>query len=318
MTGDGEGFGVEEEPLTGVAIEGVAENGVAQVGAMDAELVGAAGERLEQDAGVIGCAVEDSETGVGGLAAVADAPGGRGQGVAADGGVNVELVVRKLACEQGDVMLNRMGPGAGEGAEGGGGFGHKKDAGGELVEAVGKPEALALEMMRQGVGEGAGFDLERGVDQLAGGFVEGEQVGIFVENVQGQGFRAAGVGGAGVEVQDEMLTGLEAEAPVEEGLAVEGAVAIADGAAEMDEAEARKLEEEEILDAQAGMSRGNEEVHPPCSISGQAERRQPFGKDRREPRPSTSAGAVCAGGRGRPGEGCRRQLETKVAGKTGR
>lgn len=318
MAGDGEGFGVEEEPVAGLAVEGVAKNGVTQMGAVDAELVGAAGKRLEQDAGVIGCAVEDSEAGAGGLAAFANAPGGRGQGVAADGSVNVELVVGKLAFEQGDVALDGVGPGAAEGAEGGGSFGDQEDAGGELVEAVGEPESLALEVMRQGVGKGAGFDLERGVDQLAGGLVEGQKVRVFVKDLQGQSLRAAGVGGGGVDVQDELLTGLEAEAPVEEGLAIEGAVAVADGAAEVDEAEAGQVEEEEILDAQASVGRGDEEVHPPCSISGPGGQRQPFGKDRRDRWQRTSAGAVCAGGPGKQDGECCRRRGREGGGRTGR
>lgn len=123
----------------GAAVEGVAGDGVADVGEMDADLVGAAGADLDLEEGVMGKALEDAVSGVSGAAGgEAGGHAGAAEGVAGDGGVDGAGFEADGALDQGEVGFADFARGelVGEVAVSGVGAGDEEDAGGAFVEAV--------------------------------------------------------------------------------------------------------------------------------------------------------------------------------------
>lgn len=187
---EGEGGGVQHEAVGSrldfrSGVEVAAENGVADGLAVDAELMGAAGEGYEADAGGVGggIEVEDFESALGGLAAgVADFLVREVGGVFYDGDVDEAGAGSEFSGEEGGV-----GFGDGSGFEllaevGVGGFveGEDHDAGGAEVEAVyheGGGE-IAHEPVVDGVEVGGVLS---GEAEEAAGFVDEENGFVLVE-----------------------------------------------------------------------------------------------------------------------------------------
>ena len=125
----------------GGGVGGVAEDGVAEVLAVEADLMGAAGLRVGFDeGGAVGVAGEDGEAGVGGEAgAFINAAGAEAAGVVRDGGVAVEGVCFWVAVDAGEVGFFDLAAGelglqdAGEVL----GLGEDDEAGGVGIETMG-------------------------------------------------------------------------------------------------------------------------------------------------------------------------------------
>ena len=118
-----------------------------------------------------------------------------GAGLMGEGGIEASGGIDGAVDEGGIVFLNGEAAKLGaEGGIGGGGFCGEDEAGGVGVEAVqegGKETVIADvgqrgEARDEGVGEGVGFGGAEGMGGLPGGFVEGEEGVVFVENVEGQ------------------------------------------------------------------------------------------------------------------------------------
>ena len=134
QVGDGEGFGVQQQARRGrrvfVGIEFVAEDGVADGGEMDAQLVAASGVRGEGNAGGRAVAGEDFVAGVRYLAVfVADFLSRAALPVGDERVFDVAAVVGEAAVDDGDVALFLV-------ALGGFVFGDEQEAAGCHVEAV--------------------------------------------------------------------------------------------------------------------------------------------------------------------------------------
>ena len=79
------------------AVLGVAQDGAAQVGAVQAQLVGTAGQRLQLHQGVTVKALQHPVAGLRGLAGGTDAAEQTGQGTAVDGGIDDARAFGKTA-----------------------------------------------------------------------------------------------------------------------------------------------------------------------------------------------------------------------------
>ncbi len=182
------------------AVDGVCDDGCALVVEVDADLVGAAGVEVAEDEGGAGggVGVEDLVVGDGGFAAgwVDDGHFLAVDGVAADVGEDGVFGRGGDAAGDGEVeffhgfALGELGD---EGLVGGVGFGDDEAAGGVFVEAVDDAGAfdaadageLALAVVEESVDEGAVGVSGAGVDDHAVGFVEDDDVFVFVEDVEG-------------------------------------------------------------------------------------------------------------------------------------
>ena len=208
------GGGVLEAELAGVeheavgvgeafalfAVDGVAENRCADVFEVDADLVGAAGvEGAFDEAGAVALLGEDFVVGDGGLACarVEDGHLLAIDGVAADVGEDGVLVFGRRAGGDGVVDLGHrfaLGELAEQGLHGVVGLGDDDAARGVFVETVHDAgtldsvdaSELAVAVMKEGVDEGAVGIAGGGVDDHAVGFVEDDEVFVFVENVEGK------------------------------------------------------------------------------------------------------------------------------------
>jgi hypothetical protein len=183
-----EGPGVEHEPgkalLAGpVAVAEVAEDGVADVVEVDADLVATAGRRADAQEGRAGQALGDLPVGRGGLASLrvdAHAAGAE----LADRGVDPAAVGRGHAVDEGEVGLEDLAPVelAVEVAVGGGVLGEDDDAARAAVEAV-DGEELAGVMRAEEGGEAALAGLGDRDDAL--GLVHGQEIAGFEEDWDG-------------------------------------------------------------------------------------------------------------------------------------
>ena len=177
------------EGVAPIAIEGVAENGVAAVGEVNPDLVFAAGFEADFDPGGVGGPFEDTamgdgvfaaggvrrdidamdavfgETGVDGEGVRDDAALGDGE-VGASGGVGLELILKAVL--------------------GGLGFGEDEEAGRLAVEAMDDEEAFgrtaAPEVVEEDGIEGAAFFVFGADGEESGGFIGDEEGAVFVEN----------------------------------------------------------------------------------------------------------------------------------------
>ena len=214
--------GVEAGDEVGGAVEGVADDGVAEGLHVDADLVGAAGFDADFDEGEgavgSGDAFEDFDVGDGGAApSVRRAAGGHADAadeVAGDGEVDGGVVFGDVAVDEGDVGFGdlALGEHLAELAVGAVVLGDEDDAAGLLVEAVDDAGAEVAadvgeigEVEEEGVDEGAAVagvvgGAGAGVDHHAGGFVDDGEVLVFVEDVEGDvlgdGVERGRVGGA--------------------------------------------------------------------------------------------------------------------------
>ena len=186
------------------AVGDVADDGVADVGAVDAELVGAAGFGLEFEEGVAFEAFLDDVDGLGGFSGGIGADGVAFAvlGVDAEGGVDEVGVEFEFAVDEGHIGFfdGAAFELAGEPPVGFVGFGDEDKAGGVAVEAVddagapgvgadGKGGMGLFGVVEQGVDERPGPVAAGGVDDQAGLFVEGEELFVFVNDVEGDVFR---------------------------------------------------------------------------------------------------------------------------------
>ena len=196
--------GVEHEAVgigaffTRFAVDGVTEDGCADVFEVNANLVGAAGvEGAFDEAGAVALLGEDFVVGDGGFAGAGVDDGHllAIDGMAADvgedgvgvfeGGLGGDGVVDF----GGGFAFGKLGE---EGLHGAVGFGDDDAAGGVFVETVhdaGTFDAvdageLVSAMMEEGVDEGAIGIASGGVDDHAVGFVENDEVLVFVEDVE--------------------------------------------------------------------------------------------------------------------------------------
>jgi hypothetical protein len=201
------------------AVDFIAEDGVAGVGEVDADLVHAAGVGEGADegegftVGVLGGRVleagDDVEVGAGGLAVgvdhLFDPDGGGGEfAFAAEGLIDGEGVLLGVCPDEGEVFFMNLPPlhGEREAAGGFGIFGDEDEAGRFAVEAIDDGEAGAVgdvvgEEFLEAVEEGgrvigiAGVDEEvRGFchDDVIGGFVDDGEVGVMEGVVDGELF----------------------------------------------------------------------------------------------------------------------------------
>jgi len=188
--------------LRGCTVERVTNHGVEKSGEMHADLVRAAGVELhfEERSGVD--AGEDAPVGAG-FASVAEndaAAGGHAGatiGIAGDGEVNGAAIFFQEALHESDVRFLDFASAEGfaELCVSGVIFGDEDDAGGVFIEAMhyagaegvatlGESLAAAEESVDQGAARGAGA----GVHGHSGGFVDGDDVGVFIEDVERNGF----------------------------------------------------------------------------------------------------------------------------------
>lgn len=194
--------GVEEEAGGGgAAVAGVAHDGQAESGAVDANLIGTAGDGdgFEEDA--FPGAGENAEAGFGGGAAGADVPLGGAGGVAADGEGHRLLVPGNGSGDEGEIAFfdGALGEHAGERGVGREALGGEQDAGGAAVEAM-KEVRFAVAEAAEGVVDRAGPLAAGGVDEHAGGLVDGDQVIVFIKDFEGNVFgRNLDEPGGGVE-----------------------------------------------------------------------------------------------------------------------
>jgi len=187
--------------LRGCAVERVTNDGVAKSGEMHADLVRAAGVELnfEERGGID--AGEDAPVGAG-FASVAEndaAAGGHAGatlGVAGDGEVNGAAIFFQKALHESDVGFLDLALAKGFAESGVSGviFGDEDDAGGVFIEAMHDAGAECITTLREslaaaeeGVDQGAVRGAGAGVHGHAGGLVDGDDVGVFVEDIEGNG-----------------------------------------------------------------------------------------------------------------------------------
>jgi len=192
----------------GGVVEGVAEEGVADGGEVDADLMGTAGVEADGEGGGLGGAGEDRGDGFGGLAGGAGGPDGADERVGdeADGGEDFVVVAGGEADGEGAVNLLNLGgvPVVEQPGGGGGGLGEEDDAGGgaaEAVDGVGGGGA-ALDLTKEGVFEIAAA----GEGREAARFIDGQQMVVLPEDGEVEGRGGLDPGRA---VPDEGLAGGE-------------------------------------------------------------------------------------------------------------
>ena len=183
----------------GSAIERVAGHRAACGGGVDPDLVGAPGEKFQFQQGGAGPGAEDFPVSAGGAASGAHGHFLAVNGVAADRAFPGADLALGASQHKGEVGF----PGfailelAAEFAVGVVRFGGDQNAGGLQIETVDDAGALGAAaggelpgaMVEQGGGEGAGGPTRTGVDGQAGWFVEDDDIGVLIQDIQGDGFR---------------------------------------------------------------------------------------------------------------------------------
>ena len=177
-----------------LAVYGVADQGVAAVLQVDADLVRAAGEEVELEEGDAGRLPKTGEGAVRRARRPAAGPHGHllaPLGMAADRRVDQAGRGLRRAVDDRQIGLRHpaVGEGAGEAGIGGGGARHHEDAARPLVEPVDDAgPARTADAGHLGVageevvGEGAGGAAGAGMDGEAGRLVEDGEVGILIED----------------------------------------------------------------------------------------------------------------------------------------
>ena len=188
--GEAVGDEIDVEVFVG-AVNLVADDGVADVGEVDADLMFAAGMRLdfeEAEGGVVvGEGAKEFPTGFGRESVFDD--------VVFDGDVAVEIAAERGGNFSGGFsgmvvddrkvgFLDGFGfPCAADGAGGGVFFGEEDEAGGFAIEAIDEM-VIGLEVKADAADEAGGFIAFGGMDDEAGGFVENENLVVFVDDVE--------------------------------------------------------------------------------------------------------------------------------------
>jgi drug/metabolite transporter (DMT)-like permease len=204
--GEGQTVGVQKLALdtsgpgegVGTAVEGIAGDRATGGGGVDADLVGAAGKQSQFQQGCPGPGADDFPVGAGGPASGADRHFLAMDGMASDGAFPGTDLASGASQNKGEIgflgfpVLEL----AAEFAMGGIGFGGHEDAGGFQIEPVNDPGTirtaaggeLARAVVQKGRGEGTGGSTGAGMNGEAGGFVEDDDVGVLVEDLQRDGF----------------------------------------------------------------------------------------------------------------------------------
>jgi hypothetical protein len=197
--------------LAGLAacVKGVAEERMAEVLEVDADLMGAAGVEGTLDEGAdAGELLEDAPAGTGGAsAAVEDGHFFSMDGMAADGILDGAAAwAGEVAADEGEVDLRHRPAGklAGEMGVGEVVLCDDQAAAGVLVQAMDDAGALlaadgaeGAAMGQQGMDERMAGVASGGMDDEAGGLVEDEEVRVFVEDIERDilGLQEGGLGG---------------------------------------------------------------------------------------------------------------------------
>lgn len=272
---EGDAVGVEEEAAAesrlGLgAVEGVADDRVADAGEVNADLVGAASADADFEEGELRVAAEDAVRAPSG-AAFGEACGHAdpAHGVAGDGALDAAGLILHGALDQRQVNFFDFAGGElrGEIPVRGVVLGDQEDAAGEAVEAVDNAGAQiaaelgeGVEAMEEGVDERAGVNASSGVDDHAGGFIDGDDGGIFVEDMQGnifgRGFERREIGGFDVDG----VAGAESLRGTGGGMVDEGAAGL-DPLLNAGAAVFGKLGVEPLIETAAGASGVNGELH---------------------------------------------------------
>ncbi len=223
----GFGGGFYAEVLEGdglAAVGGVSDDGVSEVHAVDADLVGASGFGGEFEEGVAAEAFFDGVDGLGGFAGGVGADGVffADFGVDAEGSVDEVGVEVGFTVDEGEVGFadGASFELAGDAPMGFIGFGDEDEAGGVAIEAVddaGAPGVGAggeggvgiLGVVDEGVDEGAGPVSAGGVNDEVGLFIDGEEGVIFVDDVEGNIFGEEGFGDGDGEGDVDGVAGAE-------------------------------------------------------------------------------------------------------------
>jgi len=178
-------------------VEGIAEEGVAEVLQVDADLVGAAGVEGALDEGADAWEILEDEPGGAGCASAASEDG---HFFAMDG-VAADLVIDGAGAGAGEEALDEGEVDFGDGAAGelagevGVGevvFCDDEAAAGVFIEAMDDAGALLAAdageggtVREEGVDEGVAGMAGGGMDDEAGGFVEDEEIGVLEEDIEG-------------------------------------------------------------------------------------------------------------------------------------
>ena len=236
------GMGAEEVgegDFVAAGVGFVGEDGVADVGEVDADLVGAAGLGLAADESEAAESFEDLVEGDGFLAAFRDGADGHFfavGGVEADAAFDVVGVSLGSAGDEGEVFLvdGALFELEGEVAVGLVVFGDQEEARGVAVQAVDDTGAVfagdggeGVVAKLEGVDQGAGPVALGGVDDHAGGFVDDGEGFVFVDDFEGDVFGDWGVVGelgepdADDVVELDFVGGFDEEAVDLEGVGVD-------------------------------------------------------------------------------------------------
>jgi len=249
----------------GRAVQRIAGYGMADAGEVHANLVGAAGADLDFKKREAREAAQDTILAPGGTAAAGEARGHAGavDGIAGDGTFDAALLrghrsvdqceidfldfaAGKLGCQavMGRIVLGDEEDSAGEAIEA------MDDAGAQFAGHAGK----RMEAMEQGIDQGSGMNAGAGVDDHAGGFIDGDEVVIFIEHGKRNRLRSG-------------VQGRRREGPALDGFAGAGFVRGAgDGAIDEDAAKADPL-----LNARAaelGKALVQELIEPLAGVGG--------------------------------------------------
>src|SRR5229473_4861905 len=195
-----------------------------QGGEVHTNLVGAAGVKLNfrQRGGIDAGERAPVGAGFAGVAKYKAAPGGHAcaaLGVAGDGEVDSAVILLQKALHESDVGFLDLALAEGFAELGVSGvvFGDEKDAGSVFVGAIDDAGAEGvgtlgegLAAAAEGVDQGAAGDTGASVHGHAGGLVDGDDVGVFVENVEGNGFGFGAERGARLDSDLDALAATKA------------------------------------------------------------------------------------------------------------
>ena len=215
---------LSDAKLRGRAVKRVADHRMSKGRKMNADLVCAAGVKLHfEERGGIDTG-QDVPVGAGFASVTEDdaavsSHAGAALGVASDGQVDGAATFLHLAVHEGDVGFLDLALAEAFAESGVSGviFGDEDDAGGVFVEAMHDAGAKSVATLRQsltptkeGVDECAVRGTGTGVYGHAGGFVDGNDVGVFVEDVDGNGFGLGAKRRTRLDLDLDVLTGTEA------------------------------------------------------------------------------------------------------------
>ena len=197
-------------------VERVADQRVPLVGHVDPDLVGSSGDQpaVDQAGSVPG--LLDGVKGAGGPAVPDHRHPLPVLGVTIDGRVDDALATGKHAVAHREIGLGDLSASKGQrqGLVGAVGLGHHHETGGVLVEAVDDPRARhtadprqVVAVVKQGVDERAAGVPGRRVDDQTGRFVDHQQLGVLVDDLEGQ-VLGGDVQNLGVGLVDDQHIGL--------------------------------------------------------------------------------------------------------------